>query len=70
MALNWLPLPKYLEQTGESADAVHKRVRSGHWLRGVHVRVPDGAKDLWVNLQAVNEWCKGEKPAHLHGDAK
>lgn len=70
MPLDWEPLPKYLERTGETDDAVHKRIRSGHWINGVHVRQPAGSKHLWVNLTAVNNWCRGEKPPHLQGDAR
>lgn len=70
MALDWEPLSKYVERTGESADAVHKRIRSGHWLRGVHARVPDGAKELWIHLSAINDWAEGRKPPDQHGDGR
>lgn len=70
MSLDWLPLPTYLELTKETEEAIRLRIRRGHWLRGVHVTHPAGSKHLWVNLKAVNEWAKGEKPAHLHGDAR
>lgn len=68
--LDSLPLSQYCEMTGETAEAVTTRVRRGHWLNGVHVRKPEGAKELWVNLRAVEDWAKGEKPAHRHGDGK
>ncbi|MCZ4315126.1 hypothetical protein O4H66_17100 [Comamonadaceae bacterium G21597-S1] len=56
--------------TNETHDGVVKRVRTGKWLRDVHVRQPEGSSELWVNLEAVNDWCEGKKPAHLHGSAK
>ena len=59
VALEWVPINRYCEMTGESSDAVDKRVRSGHWLRDVHVRVPTGSSRMWINLEAVNEWAAG-----------
>ena len=64
----WVRLSKYCEVKGETRDGVSKRVRSGHWLKGVHLRRPDGSKELWVNLDAVNDWAAGRKPTHLHGN--
>lgn len=55
----WIKLVKHCEMTGDTPDAVDKRVRSGHWLRDVHVRVPAGSKQLWVNVEAVNNWAAG-----------
>lgn len=68
--LRWVRLSKYCDMTNETHDGVVKRVRTGKWLRDVHVRQPDGSSELWVNLEAVNDWCEGKKPAHLHGSAK
>jgi hypothetical protein len=64
----WVRLSKYCLEKGETRDGVSKRVRSGHWLKGVHLRRPDGSKELWVNLDAVNDWAAGRKPTHLHGN--
>lgn len=65
--LHWVPLRKYVELSGDTADAVEKRLRSGYWLRDIHARKPEGASSLWINLRAVEDWAQGEKPAHLHG---
>lgn len=62
IALEWVPMNRYCELFGETSDAVDKRVRSGYWLRDVHVRHPEGSKQLWVNLEAVHAWAAG-KPA-------
>ncbi|WP_426391922.1 hypothetical protein [Variovorax sp. R-27] len=62
VAMEWIPMSRYCELFGETADAVDKRVRSGHWLRDVHVRHPDGSKQSWVNVRAVNDWAAGRKP--------
>ena len=68
--LRWVRLNKYLAESGETEDAVHKRLRTGVWLRDVHARVPEGSKTLWVNLDAANDWAEGKKPAHQHGNAR
>ena len=70
MSLDWIKLSKYCELSGETHDAVEKRLRTGKWLRGVHARQPDGSAELWVNLRAVEDWAEGKKPAHQHGNGK
>jgi len=62
VALEWVPMSRYCELYGETPDAVDKRVRSGHWLRDVHVRLPPGSKQLWINVDAVHDWAAG-RPA-------
>lgn len=59
VSLEWVPMARYCELMGETPDAVDKRVRSGHWLRDVHVRQPAGSKQLWINLEAVSDWAAG-----------
>lgn len=67
MILDWVRLSRYCELTGETPAAVDNRIRAGVWLRDVHARRPDGSKELWVNLRAVNDWAAGNGPAHQHG---
>ncbi len=61
IAIEWMPLSRYCDLYGETSDAVDKRIRSGHWLRDVHVRQPTGSKQLWVNVDAVNDWAAGRQ---------
>lgn len=71
MSLNWVPISEYCAQAkGETPAAVDARLRRGHWLKGIHARKPDGAKELWINLRAVEDWAAGKTPVHLHGGAK
>ena len=65
--LQWVRLSKYCDLSGDTHDAVEKRLRTGKWLRDVHARKPDGSAELWVNLDAVNDWVEGKLPAHQHG---
>jgi hypothetical protein len=66
---NWIPVTEYcLRNRGETPDAVSGRIRNGHWLRDVHARRPNGSKELWINLRAVDDWAAGKKPAHRHGE--
>lgn len=61
VVIAWMPMSRYCELYGETPDAVDKRVRSGHWLRDVHVRLPPGSKQLWINVEAVHDWAAGRK---------
>ncbi|TCP06608.1 excisionase [Caldimonas thermodepolymerans] len=57
--LHWIKLSKYVELTGDTADAVHARRRKRQWQDGVHCRVgPDG--NLWINPAEVNKWIEGQ----------
>lgn len=65
--LSWVKVSKYCTDSGDTPDAVDKRLRTGKWLRDVHARKPEGSAELWVNLAAVNDWAAGKLPAHQHG---
>ena len=65
--LNWVRLNRYCEMSGDTPDAVNCRLRNGHWIRGVHTKVPEGSASIWVNLKAVEDWAEGLLPPHQHG---
>ena len=65
--LRWVRMKRYCELSGDTPDAVDCRLRAGHWLKDVHARRPAGSKELWVNLDAVNDWAAGVLPTHRHG---
>jgi hypothetical protein len=55
--MSWVKIEKYCSDTGDTKDAVQKKLRRGIWLRDTHVKTaPDGR--LWVNIKAVNEWVE------------
>lgn len=54
--IEWVKLNKYTELTGDSADAVHARRRSGKWLDGKQCKLVDG--NLWINLAAAEKWVE------------
>jgi hypothetical protein len=68
--LRWIKLSKYCAESADTVDAVDARLRAGIWLKGVHARKPEGSRELWVNLEAVNDWAEGKKPAHQHGERR
>lgn len=58
--LRYIPLRGYCEMTGESAEAVRKRIQRGIWAEGIHYRkdpmgeiriIPEGV-DAWVEQRA------------------
>jgi hypothetical protein len=61
--LRWVRINRYEELSGDTADAVSKRLRTGQWLRDIHARQPAGSATLWVNLDAVEDWAAGKMPA-------
>lgn len=54
--MKWIKLNKYLEDSGDTADAVHARRKTGKWLDGIHCQLRDGK--LWVNTEAVDTWME------------
>lgn len=67
MALHWVRLKRHCELSGDTPEAVRGRLKAGHWLRDIHVRRPVGSEELWVNLDAVNDWAAGRLPVTDHG---
>ncbi len=52
--IQWVKLCKYVEMTGDSADAVQARRKMGKWLDGDECKIVDG--NLWINLEAAERW--------------
>jgi hypothetical protein len=67
MSLHWTRSKVYCERSGDTPDAIDKRLRQGIWVRDVHARQPEGSKELWINEHAVNDWAAGKPNPHLHG---
>ena len=67
LPLRWVKLSQYTAMSGDTPDAVDKRLRSGAWVRDVHARQPEGSRELGVNLEAVNDWAAGAGPAYQNG---
>lgn len=56
----WVPLQVYLQAYPmETANAVHNRVRRGHWQHRVHYSAPKGG-GAWVNVPAIRLWLEGQ----------
>lgn len=54
--LTWVKLERYVELSGDSADAVQARRKMGKWIDGKQCKIVDGR--LWVNIPAVEEWVE------------
>jgi len=52
--LNWVKLGRYVELSGDTADAVQSRRKTGKWLDGRECKMVDGR--LWIDLRAVETW--------------
>lgn len=54
--LGGLPLKRYCELTGESANTVYQRVHKKIWREGIEYAKPQGA-GVWVLLDGVRAWA-------------
>jgi hypothetical protein len=55
--MKWIKLKRYCEVTGDTSDAVQKKVSRGIWREGTHIKTaPDGAR--WVNTEEVDAWVE------------
>lgn len=65
----WVTLTRYCEITGETRQAVHVRVTTGRWQRGVHYSKPDGG-NAWINVPAVLQWVQSMAPTVVEPPAE
>ncbi|PUA18278.1 excisionase [Glaciimonas sp. PCH181] len=54
--MTWVKLTKYVDITGDTADAVRSRRKMGKWLDGTQCKIVDGF--LWVNLAEAEKWVE------------
>ncbi len=55
--VKWVKLKRYCEISGDTPDAVQKKVARGIWLDSHHIKTAgDGAR--WVNTEAVDNWVE------------
>lgn len=57
-ALRTVPLTKYCEMSGEKPDTVRKRIDRGIWAKGKQALKHPKIKELWIDLEAVEEWIR------------
>lgn len=58
ISLDCVPLSAYCTQTGESIDAINKRIQRGVWKEGVQVLKVEGVKERWIDLTEVTKWAR------------
>ena len=57
-SLRTAPIAKYCELSGESPETVRKRIKRGHWVKGIHAIKPPHIRELWIDLEAVEQWIR------------
>ena len=57
-SLRTVPIAKYCELSGESPETVRKRIKRGHWVKGIHAIKPPHIRELWIDLEAVEQWIR------------
>lgn len=58
-SIDWIRLPHYLKQTGESRSTFLKLRNEGELVEGFHYQI-DTRGRLWVNNEAMMLWVEGE----------
>lgn len=58
--IRWVPVKRYCELTGETANAVRVRRCRGIWIDGKHAKAVPGA-GVWVNLEEVEKWVESSR---------
>lgn len=61
MNLECVPISSYCRDSGETVEAINKRIQRGVWLEGVHVLKVDGVKERWIDLTEVSKWARKNK---------
>ncbi|KFK95062.1 MULTISPECIES: hypothetical protein [unclassified Serratia (in: enterobacteria)] len=61
MNLDCVPISSYCRESGETVEAINKRIQRGVWLEGIHVLKVDGVKERWIDLAEVSKWARKNK---------
>ncbi|HAM6282477.1 TPA: excisionase [Escherichia coli] len=56
--LDCVPISTYCKETGETPEAINKRVQRGVWREGVQVLKVEGVKEGWIDLSEVAKWAR------------
>lgn len=64
MNLECIPISTYCRDSGETLDAINKRIQRGLWVEGVHVLKVNGVKERWVDLTEISKWARKNKDRH------
>lgn len=67
MSLDVMPISTYCQATGESVDAINKRIQRKIWQVGVHVLKVDGVQERWIDLEEVNRWARKSRDPLYRG---
>jgi hypothetical protein len=59
--LQCIPLKAYLNETGETREAINKRIQRGVWRIGVEVLDVDGCRERWIDCAEVENWARKSK---------
>ncbi len=61
MNLHCVPISTYCQNTGESIEAINKRIQRKIWREGGHVLKVDGVRERWIDLDEVNRWARNSR---------
>lgn len=56
--LDCVPISAYCKETGETPEAINKRLQRGVWREGIQVLKVEGVKERWIDLSEVAKWAR------------
>ncbi|MDX7987823.1 excisionase [Xenorhabdus sp. 12] len=66
ISLDCVPISTYCQHTGESIEAINKRLQRQVWVEGIHVLKVNGVKERWIDLVEVSKWARKNKMNTLY----
>lgn len=61
LSIECVPLSAYCKESGETVEAINKRIQRGLWREGIQVLKVDGVKERWIDLTEVAKWARHNK---------
>ena len=62
MAVNWLTIRRFSEESGYTENAIRTKIKNGVWLEGqVWIKAPDGR--VLISVDGYHQWVDGPAPA-------
>lgn len=58
LSLECVPISIYCQVSGETVDAINKRLQRHVWQDGCQVLKIDGVKERWIDLTEVSKWAR------------
>lgn len=59
-----VPLKQYCKISGESVEAVNRRIERGIWVEGTHYVKVQHVRERWIDIKEVEKWVRNGGSCH------